>query len=84
MNTFMWQSPFTEEHLQRMQRLGAIVIPPVVKTLACGDTGIGAMASPADVVTAMRTALQLVADMQPGRLAQWPAISTPGAVQRVG
>ncbi len=54
MNTFMWQSPFTEEHLQRMQRLGAVVIPPVVKTLACGDTGNGAMASPADILIAMR------------------------------
>ncbi len=56
MNTFMWESPFTGEHLQRMQRLGAVVIAPVVKTLACGDTGNGAMASPADIVSATRTA----------------------------
>lgn len=46
MNTFMWDSPFTSSHLGTLEELGAIVIPPVSKKLACGDIGNGAMASP--------------------------------------
>ncbi|CAL8465391.1 g4927 [Coccomyxa elongata] len=49
MNTFMWDSPFTSSHLGTLYELGATVIPPVSKTLACGDVGNGAMASP-DVI----------------------------------
>lgn len=45
MNTFMWESPFTEKHLSVLKSLGAKVIPPVSKVLACGDVGQGAMAS---------------------------------------
>lgn len=45
MNTFMWNSPFTEKHLNSLKTLQCItVVPPIVKTLACKDTGIGAMA----------------------------------------
>ncbi|BDA50101.1 Phosphopantothenoylcysteine decarboxylase [Coccomyxa sp. Obi] len=49
MNTFMWDSPFTSRHLGTLNELGATVIPPVSKKLACGDVGNGAMASP-DVI----------------------------------
>ncbi len=48
MNTLMWESPFTSRQLRTMQDLspGSVhVIPPVEKTLACGDTGTGAMAA---------------------------------------
>jgi len=47
MNTFMWQHPATTEHLATLKRWypRLTVIDPVEKTLACGDTGIGAMAS---------------------------------------
>ena len=49
MNTFMWDSPFTSDHLFKLQKLGAIVIPPISKTLACGDIGNGAMATILDI-----------------------------------
>lgn len=39
MNTFMWDNPLTGEQLKKMESLGAMVISPVIKTLACGDTG---------------------------------------------
>lgn len=39
MNTYMWQHPLTQEHLQRLHSLKYIQIPPVSKTLACGDCG---------------------------------------------
>eukprot|EP00963_Diacronema_lutheri_P009177 scaffold824_cov327-Pavlova_lutheri.AAC.25 len=44
MNTLMWDSIFTERHLRTLKELGVIVIPPICKTLACGDVGMGAMA----------------------------------------
>ncbi len=59
MNTCMWDSPFTEQHLHTLRGLGAAVVPPVVKTLACGDTGNGAMASPVEIVKAAQAALRL-------------------------
>lgn len=57
MNTLMWDSPFTTQHLQALQGLGVRVVPPVSKKLACGDVGTGAMASPDAIVAAVLEAL---------------------------
>ena len=46
MNTFMWNHHFTAKHLLVLtNELGYKTISPISKTLACGDTGVGAMAS---------------------------------------
>lgn len=58
MNTFMWESPFTQQHLDRLQQLGVTVIDPVAKKLACGDVGNGAMAAPEAIAAAVQAALQ--------------------------
>ncbi|WIA34321.1 hypothetical protein OEZ86_012660 [Tetradesmus obliquus] len=58
MNTFMWDSPFTAQHLLAIQQLGVTVVDPVSKTLACGDVGQGAMASPETIAAACEVALQ--------------------------
>lgn len=50
MNTFMWESPFTEMHLSVCRNLGIDVIDPIAKRLACGDIGTGAMAEPLDII----------------------------------
>lgn len=51
MNTRMWESPFTNEHVKSLKTLiGAHFIPPVSKELFCGDTGIGAMADIGDIM----------------------------------
>jgi phosphopantothenoylcysteine decarboxylase len=50
MNTFMWEHPTTNEHLNRLRSWGVQVIPPVEKELACKDIGIGALAPP-DIIT---------------------------------
>ena len=42
--------PVGPGNLQALQELGVGVVAPVSKTLACGDVGIGAMASVADIV----------------------------------
>ncbi|RHZ68235.1 hypothetical protein Glove_296g38 [Diversispora epigaea] len=45
MNTYMWEHPFTSKHLRVLSdQLGFQIISPMSKKLACGDTGIGAMA----------------------------------------
>ncbi|KAI8365346.1 phosphopantothenoylcysteine decarboxylase-like protein [Radiomyces spectabilis] len=51
MNTNMWNHPFTNKHLDVLQKsLNFNVIDPISKQLACGDIGIGAMAEPACIV----------------------------------
>ncbi|KAK9788158.1 hypothetical protein WJX73_002590 [Symbiochloris irregularis] len=44
MNTMMWDSPFTGRQLAELETMGATVIAPMSKALACGDVGTGAMA----------------------------------------
>jgi phosphopantothenoylcysteine decarboxylase len=58
MNTFMWDSPFTSEHLFKLRKIGVKVVPPVSKALACGDIGTGAMASPVDIAASVQVCLQ--------------------------
>ncbi|XP_020575351.1 phosphopantothenoylcysteine decarboxylase-like isoform X2 [Phalaenopsis equestris] len=49
MNTFMWNNPFTKNHLHSICQLGITMIPPMTKRLACGDYGNGAMAEPSTI-----------------------------------
>ena len=49
MNTLMMEHPITDMQLDVLKTWGAIVVPPQCKKLACGDIGIGAMASIGDI-----------------------------------
>ncbi len=54
MNTLMFEHPLTAVHLTLLEEiLGYTVIPPISKKLACGETGIGAMAEPKDIVSVL-------------------------------
>jgi len=55
MNTRMWEHPATAEHLATLRRWypHCTIIEPVAKRLACGDTGIGALAPIATIVGAI-------------------------------
>ncbi|KAJ8603223.1 hypothetical protein CTAYLR_003849 [Chrysophaeum taylorii] len=53
MNTAMWTHPVTSAHLLTLKKWGVRVVDPVVKTLACGDTGIGALAPPTEILAAL-------------------------------
>lgn len=44
MNTQMWNHPVTEDQVKKLVSWGYNLVPPIVKTLMCGDHGIGAMA----------------------------------------
>lgn len=51
MNTKMWEHPITEEHLDKLQKWYKLhIIYPVSKKLACGETGVGAMAPISEII----------------------------------
>ncbi|KAG1442567.1 hypothetical protein G6F56_011012 [Rhizopus delemar] len=51
MNTSMWTHPFTARHLDVLTTvLKFQIVQPISKKLACGDTGMGAMAEPQFIV----------------------------------
>ncbi|KAG9306972.1 hypothetical protein G9A89_000886 [Geosiphon pyriformis] len=61
MNTNMWNHPFTARHLSVLRdELEFQIVDPVSKTLACGDTGIGAMAEVGTIVEYVRRELLLL------------------------
>jgi phosphopantothenoylcysteine decarboxylase len=61
MNPAMWNNPFTEEALERLQSKfrNLVVVDPVEKTLACGVTGVGAMAHTDTIAEAVKRALTI-------------------------
>lgn len=56
MNTEMWIDPITQEHLAAMGRRyhNLTVVEPECGLLACGDTGVGAMARIESIVEAIQ------------------------------
>eukprot|EP00794_Sanderia_malayensis_P015326 gene15326-16903_t len=50
MNSFMFEHPLTSQHIDVLKSLAYVYIPPVSKKLACGDIGVGAMASVDEIV----------------------------------
>lgn len=58
MNTRMWENPLTQRHLEELAgRPRHEIVEPVVKKLACGTTGMGAMAALEDIEAAVRLVL---------------------------
>jgi phosphopantothenoylcysteine decarboxylase len=59
MNTYMWNHPLTEKHLDVLKNtLGYQIIDPISKTLACGDVGVGAMAETGHIVKFVHSILE--------------------------
>ncbi|XP_042488823.1 phosphopantothenoylcysteine decarboxylase-like isoform X2 [Macadamia integrifolia] len=65
MNTFMWNNPFTQRHLDSIE-LGVSLIHPITKRLACGDYGNGAMAEPSVIYSTVRLSLESAAQATGG------------------
>lgn len=62
MNTGMWYHPLTKIQLETIRRFskddkGVIIIEPAVKTLACGEIGVGALAEIDDIIHAVTECL---------------------------
>jgi hypothetical protein len=58
MNTYMWEHPATQEHIEKLQKWGWVVVPPQSKMLACGTEGMGAMANIDDIVKTVQERIQ--------------------------
>lgn len=54
MNCEMWNNEPTLEQIYSLTKRGFIIIPPVEKKLACGDTGIGALAEHQEIIKQVR------------------------------
>lgn len=57
MNTHMWQHPACAEHIATLKRWYGdrlTLVDPIEKRLACGDTGVGAMARIETIVQTLR------------------------------
>lgn len=60
MNTSMWENPFTKIHLDQISQLyKSSTVLPLIKKLACGDIGMGALASPSEILSCLHTAIEL-------------------------
>lgn len=62
MNTAMYEDEATVSNLRILRSRGVVVIEPATGRLACGDTGKGKMAEPADIVCEVQSLLQPVRD----------------------
>jgi phosphopantothenoylcysteine decarboxylase len=69
MNTGMWQHPVTEQQLQTLRSFApnpnlVTIVMPQVKTLACGETGDGALAPVHEIVEAVANVRQQLMDRE--------------------
>jgi phosphopantothenoylcysteine decarboxylase/phosphopantothenate--cysteine ligase len=55
MNKIMWQNQAVQHNLSQLKQKHFQVIEPTAGEQACGDIGVGRMAEPADVFTALTT-----------------------------
>jgi len=81
MNTRMWQNPATRDNLALLERRGIRRIGPAAGALAEGETGIGRMAEPLEIVAA--TAALLGAGVLNGRRALVTSGPTQEAIDPV-
>ena len=51
MNTNMYENPITQQNIKALKDRGCYFMDPVSGRLACGDTGVGKMAEPIDIVS---------------------------------
>ncbi len=53
MNHKMWSHPATKRNAALLAKDGITIIPPTMGDMACGEVGIGRMAEPAAIITAL-------------------------------
>jgi phosphopantothenoylcysteine decarboxylase/phosphopantothenate--cysteine ligase len=54
MNTAMYQNKTTQQNMEKLKESGIRFIHPGEGLLACGDTGVGRMAEPDEILSALR------------------------------
>lgn len=64
MNTRMFLNAVTQENIARMKEKGVLVVEPSEGQLACGDEGVGRMAEPSEIVTAVERQIALCSGLE--------------------
>ncbi len=54
MNSRMWGHPAVRANVKLLESRGAVIVGPAEGELACGETGVGRMAEPAEIFEAVR------------------------------
>lgn len=60
MNTNMWENPIVQENIIKLKKYGYQFIEPKESLLACGTTGIGALADVNKIVGAVTSAMEKI------------------------
>ncbi len=79
MNTEMWKNPAFKRNLAQIKADGATVVPPITDVLACGETGIGKMAEPATIFSAIQAHFQ-ASETLAGKSA---IVTSGGTIERI-
>ena len=64
MNCAMWRHPATQANLQTLRARGVHTVGPELGFLACGDTDVGRMSEPEQIVEAIEAILNPVRDLE--------------------
>jgi len=59
MNTAMYENKITQDNISRLRNYGYDFVEPKESRLACGDIGKGALADVADIIAAVKRAVNL-------------------------
>jgi phosphopantothenoylcysteine decarboxylase/phosphopantothenate--cysteine ligase len=81
MHTEMWEHPATAANLATLTTRGAIVAGPASGPLTSGDTGVGRLAEPGDIIAAVTTALTTRLTSAAGDLAGTRVLVTLGGTR---
>jgi len=57
MHTEMWNKAATQRNVAQLREDGAVIVGPTTGALAGGDTGVGRMAEPEEIVSALEAAM---------------------------
>lgn len=68
MNTAMYDDEATQDNISLLKERGVMFVEPGVGRLACGDTGRGKMAEPADIAERIQEILRPVRDFEGKRV----------------
>ena len=68
MNTAMYDDEATQDNISLLKERGVMFVEPGVGRLACGDTGRGKMAEPADIAERIQEILRTVRDFEGKRV----------------
>jgi phosphopantothenoylcysteine decarboxylase/phosphopantothenate--cysteine ligase len=74
MHTEMWNQPATQRNIATLEGDGVVVVGPAAGALAGGDTGIGRMVEPEEIISALMTTLS-------GDLDGWTVLVTAGGTR---